>query len=657
MKKILSPLFILVLFLCSSTIKSQDTYIWSYTTLDYVDISSTGTLVTDIAGSDDGLSSEISLGSNFDYFGTTYNSLKICTNGWITLNPSESSTAYSNTSIPNAGGPTAMIAPFWDDLEYNVSAGIYYEDMGDHFIVMFDNYPRLGGTNNKNFEIKLFYATGIIEFHYDYMDVTSDTPTVGVQNETQDVGVQIYYSGSGEIISSYIAFQLQPGLFSPDISPIDGTYNNPVTVSIITNSLGADTYYTTNGVDPTTSSNLFTSNFVISQDAIVKAKSFNSPYESAVTTVNYAFEITDPVIEPTDLVDYDSPVSVTISCASTSADIYYTLDGTDPSTSSILYTGSFDLTTYTTVKAKAFWNSLESNIITSNYNIYVPDPEISPEDNVPYYGSVEVSMSCTTLDAEIYYTLDGSDPTESSELYTNAITLYEPTTVKAKAFNSGVESNIVSKNYEVYTAVSGGDVYGTWYKANSPYIILGNITIPHGYTLEIEPGVEVVFNGEYYLDVNGRILAEGTESDKILFTAYNTTTGWEHIDFNGVSTSNDTSKFKHCIFEYGKTSNGGAIYIYSYSKIIIDYCTFRNNYASSYGGAIYMYSSNPEITYSEFLNNECYYGGAIFVSYSSGIIENNIFDGNNSGYGGAVYSDLSNVAFKYPHHIVRNYSQ
>ena len=59
-------------------------------------------------------------------------------------------------------------------------------------------------------------------------------------------------------------------------------------------------------------------------------------------------------------------------------------------------------------------------------------PVFSPAGGT-YEGSVEVSMSTTSPGADIFYTLDGSDPTTSSTLYAGPISIAETTTVKAVA--------------------------------------------------------------------------------------------------------------------------------------------------------------------------------------------------------------------------------
>ena len=73
-------------------------------------------------------------------------------------------------------------------------------------------------------------------------------------------------------------------------------------------------------------------------------------------------------------------------------------------------------------------------------------PAFSPVAGT-YTNSVEVSISCETEGASIYYTLNGDDPTAESTLYSAAFTLTETTTVKAIAVKEGMA------NSEVATAI------------------------------------------------------------------------------------------------------------------------------------------------------------------------------------------------------------
>ena len=78
-------------------------------------------------------------------------------------------------------------------------------------------------------------------------------------------------------------------------------------------------------------------------------------------------------------------------------------------------------------------------------------PTITPAGGT-YYSPVEVSMSCATSGATIYYTTNGSNPTTSSTRYTAPFTVSTATTVKAISAKDGEVSDVVSESYEFATA-------------------------------------------------------------------------------------------------------------------------------------------------------------------------------------------------------------
>jgi len=74
-------------------------------------------------------------------------------------------------------------------------------------------------------------------------------------------------------------------------------------------------------------------------------------------------------------------------------------------------------------------------------------PSFSPEGGT-YYEAQEVTISCSTADATIYYTLDGSDPTAESTVYTEPISVEASVTIKAIAMKEGFNaSNIATAEY------------------------------------------------------------------------------------------------------------------------------------------------------------------------------------------------------------------
>ena len=82
-------------------------------------------------------------------------------------------------------------------------------------------------------------------------------------------------------------------------------------------------------------------------------------------------------------------------------------------------------------------------------NDTVATPILSPKGG-KYSEAQTISMACDTEGAEIRYTLNGSDPTETSELYTGDFTIEESMTIKAKAFRKDwMSSTIATAVYEI----------------------------------------------------------------------------------------------------------------------------------------------------------------------------------------------------------------
>ena len=110
---------------------------------NWIEISGTG-VDSGIVGDDEYGSA--SLGFDFTFYGNTYSSIYISTNGYLDFGTAH--TDWSNDDIPDTFEPNNFIAPFWDDL-YDGGGTIYYQTIGSapnrQFVVEYHEWYTLGG--------------------------------------------------------------------------------------------------------------------------------------------------------------------------------------------------------------------------------------------------------------------------------------------------------------------------------------------------------------------------------------------------------------------------------------------------------------------------------------------------------------------------------
>lgn len=193
---------------------------------------------------------------------------------------------------------------------------------------------------------------------------------------------------------------------------------------------------------------------------------------------------------------------------------------------------------------------------------------------------------------------------------------------------------LITLNLFSQTYFQGGIYNNTvWTKANSPYIITGDVVLFPDKTLTVEPGVEILFNGFYFLEIRGTLVSVGNETDRIVYasnltprtmgdwkkvmlkTNQGAKASFEYCDFSDAEAANDLDccwgggpiYFKHCRF----MNNYYALTGYNGDVIEVDACEFTNNkYCIS--------SADKHITNSTFTGNEygLFYTERISVSNS-----------------------------------------
>jgi hypothetical protein len=146
----------------------------------------------------------------FTYFGNSYASLNISSNGNIHFG--NNSTAFSNAAIPNSRLPNAMIASFWDDLDPSLGGAIYTRLSGIApnriFVIEWRNIAHNKGsrTNGATFEIQLVESTNHIWFIYQDTNFGSTSfnygasATSGVENPNGSAGNQ--YSFNSPVLTT-----------------------------------------------------------------------------------------------------------------------------------------------------------------------------------------------------------------------------------------------------------------------------------------------------------------------------------------------------------------------------------------------------------------------------------------------------------------------
>ncbi|MCI9615657.1 MAG: hypothetical protein HFG93_10945 [Dorea sp.] len=160
----------------------------------------------------------------------------------------------------------------------------------------------------------------------------------------------------------------------PIITPEDGTEFYESQEVTITHKLdGMTIYYTTDGTEPTLESPIYTEPFEITDTTTIKAFAVkNNMDDSEVATATLTLKLRDvkkPVIDPEGESEFTGSRLVEITCETEDATIYYTVDGSDPTTESKKYTEPFRVSTTTVVKAIGVKEGLNnSEIATATLN-------------------------------------------------------------------------------------------------------------------------------------------------------------------------------------------------------------------------------------------------------------------------------------------------
>ena len=185
-------------------------------------------------------------------------------------------------------------------------------------------------------------------------------------------------SATGNTISQYHETKFSEPLPNPIISipVIDVNDQHIMTINCADKDATIYYTYTTNGTEPSTSSQKYTEPVALTKNGIAKAIAIKDGKQSEVVTYEVkTFVVESPIIAPI----AEGSKTIKIECGTLSASIYYSTDGTAPSK---LYSGAFECNETATIQAVAKLDGWNDSEIASYYHVIPPTPDVVINNNV-----------------------------------------------------------------------------------------------------------------------------------------------------------------------------------------------------------------------------------------------------------------------------------
>lgn len=303
----------------------------------------------------------------------------------------------------------------------------------------------------------------------------------------------------------------------PGSEPPGDVYYEPQMVSLFCETDDAEIRYTTDGTEPDEESYLYDEPILIEYSTILKAKAFKDDWFPSETMLQEYIILYPPLNLYAEItigfvgLFWDEPALPRVRQELLSYNIYRSEDGND---FELIGSISADFHSYLDEDPEpgeyqyyvtAYYDEGESspsNIITVIVPQAVATPYFLPESGY-YDEAIEIEIFTETDNAEIFFTLDGSEPDSTSFLYTVPVTIDSTLTVKARAYKEGwFPSNIAVAEYEIDPVSCSPDIidYSTKLYANYPNPFNPKTTI--SFTLKDRQAVRLdIFN------VKGQLVA------------------------------------------------------------------------------------------------------------------------------------------------------
>ncbi len=224
------------------------------------------------------------------------------------------------------------------------------------------------------------------------------------------------------------------------------TGNYTVQTFVILSTVGTDLNeirYTLDGSNPTKNSTFYTgSPIFVNESLTIKAKAFNKLVVSEIATSVITIIGPPVTISPNGGV-IDGQTAVNLTTQFREGVIYYTIDGSIPTSASAVYSNPINVVSNTTINAIGIVNNKISAVATATFiTSSLQNVLINPNGGA-FVDNVDVSLSSGLPNATIYYTLNDETPTANSTLYTNQPIKIENTRkIKSVAIVNGLIGNV-----------------------------------------------------------------------------------------------------------------------------------------------------------------------------------------------------------------------
>lgn len=188
----------------------------------------------------------------------------------------------------------------------------------------------------------------------------------------------------------------------------------------------------------------------------------------------------------------------------------------------------------------------------------VAGPQLDPASCL-FYPSTNVSITCATEGATIRYTTDGTDPTESSPVYSGPIFVDDDTMIKARAWKTGMNPSAVAAEMYTYDSSQGapkGDYFADPIKisgASGSRVIEDN----SAYTVEDGEPLHTLENYSYYNQYH-TIWYEWTAPGSGTMTFTTELQGWTYATAVAAYTGDGLSSLSRLAFSADTAGAGSA---------------------------------------------------------------------------------------------------